>query len=143
MKSLGVDVPGFDGSPEAISQLMPQTRERLGNETVKFILANPEEFRPEQVDVARTIARSQNLEDVGDYNANSLLDQATEFAQAYGEVASDVAVGVSRTAGDSLKAIGINPAVALGVAASLVGLYLALPTLIQTFRSGRVIPKAR
>ena len=136
----------FDGSRAAYSALSAPDQERVSVETIRYIISNPDRFTSEQVQAAQLQAGKQNFGSLGNYTNPDLLDNATEFLQAYAETAGNVVVGAADVAGRSVKKLGINLGALVTIVAVGALLYFGapyvLPKLAQAFKKKPAPPSA-
>lgn len=124
---------GFDGSPDAVASLSDAEKSRLADATARFVLANPGEFTPFQVERAGVIIRA-GLTQFEASRDPSLLDLSADFVKAYGETAGEFVEGAAGVAGRSAKAIGLNLGVVVSIAAVVAILYFGAPYVVPQLR---------
>jgi len=126
---------GFDGSRSAYRELSAADQERVSVETIGYIVANPDRFTSETVQAATLQAGKKNFGTLGDYTNPDLLDNASEFLSAYGEVAGNVVVGAADVAGRSAKALGLNLGFLVTAAAVVAILYFGAPIVLPKLKA--------
>lgn len=129
-----IGLPGhFDGSPAAISALSDVEKSRLAKATAEYVVRNPDEFTPFQVERAGVILRA-GLTQFQASRDPSLLDLSAGFVRAYGETAGEFVEGTAGVAGRSAKALGINIGAVVTIAAVAAILYFGAPYVVPQLR---------